>query len=140
MKIGVIAALALMVVLTVMAIGAASAQEAAPAAAAPASPAASVPEVPAVAPMNCVAPKIPQRFSVAREDIQYLEKQTAAYGQCVTRYIEERQAQVQKYSAMAQAEADAGNRAAKEINEFYAQVKALKAKNTPKGTISGVEP
>jgi hypothetical protein len=83
--------------------------------------------------MSCPQPKVPQRVSVAPEDVAYLEKQAQAYGDCVTKYVNDRQAQTQKYNDMAKAEAEAGNAAVIEINSFYAQVKDIEKKNKPKG-------
>jgi hypothetical protein len=96
-------------------------------------PAAAAPEA-SVPTMACTQPKLPQRFSVAPEDVAYLEKQAQAYGDCVTKYVNERQAQTQKYNDMAKAEADAGNAAVIEINSFYAKVKDIEQKNKSKGT------
>jgi hypothetical protein len=88
--------------------------------------------------MDCVQPKIPQRFSVAPDDVRHFEKQVEAYRDCVNKFVEQRQAQAQKADAIAKAEADSGNAAVKEINDYFAQVKLFEAKNKPKNTTYGI--
>ncbi len=84
-----------------------------------------------VPPMDCRKPKVPERFSVARDDLAYLEKQAGAYGDCVRRYVDERNRQIQQLEAMAKAEAEAGNAATIEVNDLFAKVKALEDRNKP---------
>jgi hypothetical protein len=109
-----------MAMIALVAMGAAVAHDAA------APEATSNPQVPPVAPMDCKAPRIPQRASVAPEDLQFLDRQTDIYAKCASQYIEEHKARMRQYSAMAQAEADAANNTIKEVNDFYAHVKVLK--------------
>lgn len=94
-------------------------------AAAPAQTASSVPT------MNCPQPKLPERVSIPQEDIQYLMEQIRTYTDCVRKYVEARQEAANRYNALVKAEADAGNAAVKEINEYHAQVLAFRDKHDP---------
>jgi hypothetical protein len=86
-------------------------------------------ESPATVPqMACEQPKIPQRYSMPHEDVDYFIKRASAYVECVAKYISERQAQIRKYNDLARAQADAGNAAVKEVNDYRAKVKAFQKK------------
>ncbi len=84
-----------------------------------------------VPPLDCRKPNVPERFSVARDDLAYLEKQAGAYGDCVRRYVDERKRQIRGLEAMAKAEAEAGNAATIEVNDLFAKVRTLEDKNKP---------
>ena len=81
--------------------------------------------------MSCPQPKLPERFSVSQEDMQYLMEQIRTYTDCVRQYVEARQEAANRYNALVKAEADAGNAAVKEINEYHAQVLAFRDKHNP---------
>jgi hypothetical protein len=113
--------------LAIMPIGKAAAEEAkTPLVRAAATAEASVPK------LDCSRPQLPEKLPTAAEDAGNLGKQVSAYAACVTRYVNERRAQVQKHSDLAKEEADAGNAAAKEINEFFASAKQLVQKGKEK--------
>jgi hypothetical protein len=99
----------------------------------PATPAAAPPDSAGqvlVPPMPCIAPKIPQRVSVAREDVEYLQKQAHIYGECVKKYIDERQAHITFLGNQQKAEAEAANTAAKDVNDYLDEVREFAKKNT----------
>jgi hypothetical protein len=75
--------------------------------------------------LDCAQPRLPAKFPTAAEDGGNLAKQVNAYAACVTRYVNERRAQAQKHGDLARQEADAGNSAAKDVNEFFASAKQL---------------
>jgi len=75
--------------------------------------------------LDCARPRLPAKFPTAAEESGNLAKQVNAYAACVTRYVNERRAQAQKHGDLARQEADAGNAAAKDVNEFFASAKQL---------------
>jgi hypothetical protein len=82
--------------------------------------------------LECSRPQLPEKLPTAAEDSNSLAKQVNTYAACVTRYVNERRAQAQKHSDLAQQEADAGNAATKDINEFFASAKQLLQKGNEK--------
>jgi hypothetical protein len=82
--------------------------------------------------LDCSRPQLPEKLPTAAEDAGSLAKQVNAYAACVTRYVNERRAQAQKYGDLAKQEADAGNAGAKDINEFFASAKQLLQKGKEK--------
>ena len=81
------------------------------------------------APPACVAPKIVERVSVPREDIAHLQQLANAYGDCMKTYIAQRQAAADAYGVKANAEMEAGNAAAHQVNALYEAVKAYAARH-----------
>jgi len=75
--------------------------------------------------LDCARPQLPTKFPTASEESSHLAKQVNAYAACVTRYVNERRAQAQKHGDLAKEEADAGNAAARDVNEFFASAKQL---------------
>jgi hypothetical protein len=82
--------------------------------------------------LDCSRPQLPEKLPTAAEDSNSLVKQVNAYAACVTRYVNERRAQAQKYGDLAKQEADAGNAGAKDINDFFASAKQLLQKGKEK--------
>jgi hypothetical protein len=82
--------------------------------------------------LDCSRPQLPEKLPIAAEDSNGLVKQVNAYAACVTRYVNERRAQAQKYGDLAKQEAEAGNAGAKDINEFFASAKQLLQKGKEK--------
>jgi hypothetical protein len=82
--------------------------------------------------LDCARPQLPEKLPTAAEEAGNLTRQVNAYAACATRYVNERRAQVQKHSDLAKEEADTGNAAAKEINEFFASAKQLVQKGKEK--------
>jgi hypothetical protein len=82
--------------------------------------------------LDCSRPQLPQKLPTATEEAVSLTKQVNAYAGCVTRYVNERRAQAQKHGDLAKEEADAGNAAAKDVNEFFASAKQLVQKGKEK--------
>ena len=82
--------------------------------------------------LECSRPQLPDKLPTAAEDSNSLVKQVNTYAACVTRYVNERRAQAQKYGDLAKQEADAGNAATKDINEFFASAKQLLQKGKEK--------
>src|SRR5437016_13132777 len=81
--------------------------------------------------LDCPRPKLPERIASADEAAS-LTRQVNAYTACATRYVSERRAQAQKHGDVAKQEADAGNTAVKEINDFFASAKQLAQKDKEK--------
>jgi hypothetical protein len=81
---------------------------------------------------DCARPQLPEKLPTAAEDSNNLVKQVNAYAACTTRYVNERRAQAQKYGDLAKQQADAGNEAAKDINDFFASAKQLLQKGKEK--------
>ena len=89
--------------------------------------------VPADVPkLECARPQLPEKLPTAAEDSNSLARQVNSYAACVTRYVNERRAQAQQYGDLAKQEADAGNAATKDINEFFASAKLLLQKGKEK--------
>jgi hypothetical protein len=82
--------------------------------------------------LDCARPQLPEKLPTAAEEAGNLTSQVNAYAACATRYVNERRAQVQKHSDLAKEEADAGNAAAKDVNEFFASAKQLVQKGKEK--------
>jgi hypothetical protein len=82
--------------------------------------------------LDCSRPQLPQQLPTVAAEAGSLTKQVGAYAACVTRYVNERRAQAQKHGDLAKEEADAGNAAAKDINEFFASAKQLLQKGKEK--------
>jgi hypothetical protein len=82
--------------------------------------------------LECSRPQLPEKLPTAAEDSNSLAKEVNTYAACVTRYVNERRAQAQKHSDLAKQEADAGNAATKDINEFFASAKQLLQKGKEK--------
>jgi hypothetical protein len=82
--------------------------------------------------LDCTRPQLPQLLPKTTEDSSNLVKQVNAYAACVTRFVNERRAQAQKHSDLAKEEADAGNAAAKDVNDFFASAKQLVQKGKEK--------
>ena len=82
--------------------------------------------------LECSRPQLPEKLPTAVEDSNSLVKQVNTYAACVTRYVNERRAQAQKYGDLARQEADAGNAATKDINDFFASAKQLLQKGKEK--------
>jgi hypothetical protein len=111
----------------IMSVGLAAAEEArTPPVRAAAAAEASVPK------LDCSRPQLPQQLPTAAEEAGNLTKQVNSYAACATRYVNERRAQAQRHGDLAKEEADAGNAAAKEINEFFASAKQLVQKGKEK--------
>jgi hypothetical protein len=113
--------------MAIMSAGPAAAEEAkAPPARAAATAEAGVPK------LDCARPQLPEKLPTAAEDSNSLVKQVNAYAACVTRYVNERRAQAQKYGDLAKQQAEAGNAGAKDINDFFATAKQLLQKGKEK--------
>jgi hypothetical protein len=82
--------------------------------------------------LECSRPQLPEKLPTAAEDSNSLAKRVNTYAACVTRYVNERRAQAQKHNDLAKQEADAGNAATKDINEFFASAKQLLQKSKEK--------
>jgi hypothetical protein len=82
--------------------------------------------------LECSRPQLPEKLPTAAEDSNSLARQVNSYAACVTRYVNERRAQAQQHSDLAKQEADAGNAATKDINEFFASAKLLLQKGKEK--------
>jgi hypothetical protein len=82
--------------------------------------------------LECSRPQLPEKLPTAAEDSNSLARQVNSYAACVTRYVNERRAQAQRHSDLAKQEADAGNAATKDINEFFASAKQLLQKSKEK--------
>jgi hypothetical protein len=91
-----------------------------------ATPDATVPQI------SCPQPKLPERVSVAQEDLQHLMEQVNAYARCVKAYVDARQAAANHYNTLLKQEVDAGNAAVKEINEFQARLNDFRERHDPK--------
>ncbi len=110
--------------------GSAHAQE--PAAGDPPQPPLS-PEVLATVPaMDCEQPKIPERASMPRDDIDYLYKRVNAYNDCISQYITARQAEVKRYGDLSRAQADAANAVVSDFNAYRERLKAFDEKHNKK--------
>jgi hypothetical protein len=75
--------------------------------------------------LDCSRPQLPAKLPTTSEESGNLAKQVNAYATCMTRYVNERRAQAQKHGDLAKQEADAGNAAARDVNEFFASAKQL---------------
>jgi hypothetical protein len=82
--------------------------------------------------LDCARPQLPAQLPTAADESGNLVKQVNAYAACVTRFVNERRAQAQKHGDLAKQEADAGNAAAKDVNEFFASAKQLVQKGKEK--------
>jgi hypothetical protein len=82
--------------------------------------------------LDCARPQLPQQLPTAAEEAGNLTRQVNAYAACATRYVNERRAQAQRHGDLAKEEADAGNAAAKDVNEFFASAKQLVQKGKEK--------
>lgn len=81
--------------------------------------------VPPVPPPQCEKPRLPERFSVAPEDVVYLVKKTESYNDCINAWLNERNRRIQQLQAEAKAEADAANVVLREAADLNASVKAI---------------
>jgi hypothetical protein len=120
-----VAMMVLSAVMAAMPVGMATAGEAKEPAAR-AAPEAGVPK------LDCSRPQLPAKLPTTSEESGPLAKQVNAYAACVRRYVDERRAQAQRHGDIAREEADAGNAAAKEVNEFFASAKQLVQKGNEK--------
>ena len=82
--------------------------------------------------LDCSRPPLPAMLPTASEESSNLARQVNAYAACMTRYVNERRAQAQKHGDLAKQEADAGNAAARDVNEFFASAKQLVQKGKEK--------
>jgi hypothetical protein len=82
--------------------------------------------------LECARPQLPEKLPTAAEQAGSLTRQVNTYAACATRYVNERRAQAQRHGDLAREEADAGNAAAKDVNEFFASAKQLVQKGKEK--------
>ncbi len=82
-----------------------------------------------VPPPACEKPHVPERLSVAAEDVAYLIKKTRAYGACISAWIDERNRHIQQLQAQVTAEANAANAAIRDLDDLNARVKAVRDQN-----------
>jgi hypothetical protein len=82
--------------------------------------------------LDCARPQLPEKLPTAAEEAGNLTRQVNTYAACATRYVNERRAQAQRHGDLAREEADAGNAAAKDVNEFFVSAKQLVQKGKEK--------
>ena len=85
-----------------------------------------------VPPLTCDKPKISDRASMPDEDVRYFLDKVRAYTDCVTSFIEQRQADMRHYNDLARAHAESGNEAARGINEYHVKVREFMERHSPK--------